>query len=177
MTSLDPSRGEGPDGTAVADGFALRGLRIAGRGDVAVVGPASASARLLAGGLAVLSLAILVTGAMLVPAAEGHGTHRQLGLLACAWPQTMGIPCPTCGMTTAVSMAARGDLLGAAAAQPFGALVALACAVTVWLGGWVALTGSQVHRLFGGLLRPRMVWVAVGLLAAAWGYKITVWPT
>ncbi|MCC6284613.1 MAG: DUF2752 domain-containing protein [Phycisphaerales bacterium] len=142
------------------------------------VSPAAAPvrARVLAGCLAALSLAVLTTGAILVPAPEGHGTHRQLGLLACAWPQTMGIPCPTCGMTTAVSHAARGNFGKAIAAQPFGAVVALACATTAWLGGWVAATGSRVYLLFAGLLRPRSVWAAVGLLTAAWGYKIATWP-
>ena len=35
------------------------------------------------------------------PDARGHGTHERLGMLPCSWPQSLGLPCPTCGVTTA----------------------------------------------------------------------------
>ena len=47
-----------------------------------------------------LALAPLVIAAALSPSNAGHGTHRQLGLPACGWQTNMGLPCPTCGMTT-----------------------------------------------------------------------------
>lgn len=122
------------------------------------------------------SLAMLVVGWLLVPAAEGHGTHTQLGLYPCPWLLTTGHPCPTCGWTTGVTYAAHGNLAGAFRAQPFAVLLALGAAMTVWIGGYVALTGSRVGSMLSGLLRPRILWTLSGLLIAAWVYKLAVTP-
>jgi hypothetical protein len=121
-------------------------------------------------------LALLLTGASLHPDPAGHGTHTQLGLLPCGFMLTTGHPCPTCGMTTAVSWAAHGRLVRSFQTQPFGFLVALAAATAFWAGVYVAATGSRLAPVFGILLRPRSVWVAAGLLALAWAWRWATWP-
>ena len=75
--------------------------------------------RLVAAGLAVATGVVLAIAAVLTPDASGAGTHKQLGLPACSWISTVGMPCPTCGYTTSFTHAAHGDLGGAFVTQPF----------------------------------------------------------
>ena len=60
----------------------------------------------------------------IAPDARGHGTHEQLGMEACGWPLQYGIPCPTCGCTTAACLVVHGRILSAVQTQPFGAAFA-----------------------------------------------------
>ncbi|MEL6741711.1 MAG: DUF2752 domain-containing protein, partial [Planctomycetota bacterium] len=106
---------------------------------------------------------------------EGHGTHTQLGLPACNWVSLMNRPCPTCGMTTSFTHAADGSLASAAAAQPAGTLLAIITAALAWGGVHTLVSGVALGPLLGGLLRARVIWVALGLLLAAWVYKIATW--
>ena len=122
------------------------------------------------------SLAMLVVGAQLSPDPQGHGTHTQLGLHSCPWMTTTSRPCPTCGWTTGVTHAAHGNLVQAFYAQPFTIIIALGAAMGVWIGGYIAFTGSRVGLMLSGLLRPRILWTVAGLLVAAWVYKLVVTP-
>jgi hypothetical protein len=134
-----------------------------------------ASRRLI--GLAVAAGAggVLLIAAYLSPSATGLGTHEQLRLPPCGWIAMVDLPCPTCGMTTAFAHAADGNLLAAFAAQPLGALVALAAAVAFVVGLYVAATGSRVATLFGRLWSVRVGWVLGAAVVASWVYKILVY--
>ncbi|MGD9688744.1 MAG: DUF2752 domain-containing protein [Phycisphaerales bacterium] len=144
--------------------------------------PSAAPARLapaqraLALFLALACLSLLALGARLTPSPSGHGTHHQLGLPACGWVQLINVPCPTCGMTTAVSHAAHGDLLNSARTQPFGFLFALAAAAAFWVALHAALTGARTHALFAFLLRPPSLCILAALWIGSWVYKIATWP-
>ncbi len=118
---------------------------------------------------------MLVVGAVLAPDSAGHGTHTQLGLPPCAFAVALGKPCATCGMTTAVSTAASGNLTKALAVQPFGAGIAIAAASAFWISLYSAVSGSRVWKAAVPLLRTRPMLVVVGLLLASWVYKIIVW--
>ena len=122
----------------------------------------------------VASMALLVVADRLSPDASGMGTHRQLGLPACGWVDGFGLPCMTCGMTTAFAAAADGDLAGAFRAQPFGALLALATGVTAVVSAYVLLTGSAVGGLVFRFLTPRTAAVLGVLAVLAWIYKIAI---
>jgi hypothetical protein len=132
---------------------------------------ASATTRLLAAFLGLIALAVLITAAHLPPDPSGMGTHRQLGLPPCGWLLATGYPCPTCGMTTAFSNAAHAQPRAALAAQPFGAIFAVATAIFFWGAIHVAVFGSNLGRLFERLLAPKYLWPALGLFLAAWAYK------
>ena len=56
---------------------------------------------------------VLLLAAWMEPSSRGLGTHLQLGLAPCGWVAYGGIPCPSCGMTTAFAHATDGNLLGA----------------------------------------------------------------
>jgi len=95
--------------------------------------------RAAAGGFAVLGCLVFIIAAILSPYdAAGqplsHGTHRQLGLPPCAMKALTGVPCPSCGMTTSISLIMHGDLTAASEANWAGILVAgLGLMTTVWL--------------------------------------------
>jgi len=128
--------------------------------------------RLGALGIALACLAILITGAALDPDPSGLGTHQQLGLSPCPWMLAYAVPCPTCGMTTAVSCAAHGSILRAFATQPAGALFAVAIATLAWGALHAAATGSLVLRAFWRMT-SRWFGPAVGAaLLGGWVYTL-----
>lgn len=113
----------------------------------------------------------LVVACMLVPSTTGMDTHRQLGLPACGWPSAFGIPCFTCGMTTAFALSVRGRFLAALQAQPAGFALACAAALGVVVGAWVAASGRPVHRFLQPLVTGRLALVALAVLLLGWGWK------
>jgi len=116
--------------------------------------------------------AVLGVALWLTPDPRGLGTHTQLGMIRCSWPATLGIPCPTCGMTTAFALTVRGRLVAAALAQPMGLLLCLLTIVILVLALREAWTLRAV-RVNWYRVRPRyVITAAVVLTAAAWGYKI-----
>lgn len=110
--------------------------------------------------------------AWLQPSPAGHGTHQALGLAPCGWMSGMGIPCPTCGMTTAFSYAAHGELLAALRAQPMGLLLAVGTAAVGLVSAQVALTGSRLGHVLGARFTPRTILLLAGLALLAWGWKL-----
>ena len=122
--------------------------------------------------VALACLSVLMVAAYLRPSEQGLGTHEQLGLPACGWIVAADLPCPTCGMTTAFSHAANGDLYGSIGAQPFGALLAVFTATVVVAAGWTALTGSRLAPFMAGLFGRRIGWFVLGMFIAAWIWKI-----
>ncbi len=125
------------------------------------------AAAVLAGCTVLLGLA-----AWLRPDEHGVGTHQQLGLPPCSLVQYSGIPCPTCGMTTAFACTVRGRWPAAVLAQPFGFATALVSILCVPLSLTVLISG-KVWRINWYRISPNRV--AVGVLtffALAWGFKI-----
>ncbi len=124
--------------------------------------------------VAIACFALLAVAATLSPAGAGHGTHRQLGLPPCGWVAGFGIPCPTCGMTTAFASAADGDLVSSFLTQPMGCILALATAAAALVSTYVAATGSAIGGHLLRLVTPKVGWWVAGLILAAWIYKVIV---
>lgn len=108
------------------------------------------------------------------PSAKGFDTHVQFGMAPCGWPQVYGVPCPTCGCTTAASHVVHGQLLAAFVVQPFGALLTI---VGLLLGAH-ALRCLLGRRSFVDLLvrlhLGRILTGAFVFLLASWYYKYLV---
>lgn len=140
-------------------------------------GPVSVAAdRVTATVLVAAAIAATVTLARVGPDARGHGTHEQLGMQPCGWPIQYGIPCPTCGCTTAATQVVHGHLLDAFVTQPFGAVVML---LLLGLGVHAAQCLVRGRSFVDLVLRVpffRIVAGLVVLLFAAWGYKYLTWP-
>lgn len=110
------------------------------------------SSRLLSGGLAVFGVGVLLVAAMLDPYEDNgrprrYGTHRQLGLPPCHIQAVFGIPCPSCGMTTSISLCMHGDVSGAWEVNGAGVIVTVFSIVSImWLAG-IALVGWAPRSL------------------------------
>jgi hypothetical protein len=131
--------------------------------------------RLSCAAVAAGCLTVLAIAARLDPDARGVGTHEQLGLAPCGWLVQFGWPCMSCGMTTAFSHMAHLRPLSALAAQPMGAVLYLATAVTAVLTAVSVVTGRDWPSLYIYLYEPR-VWSGVLLMwMAAWAYKIVAY--
>lgn len=127
--------------------------------------------RVLAGLLVLCCGGPLVFAAMLTPSDAGMGTHTQLGLPSCGFVAVTGMPCATCGCTTAFAHAADGSLLTAFITQPFGALLALGLAVMTLIAGWSFATGMPLAPIGRVAGHKWMVLFWIGLLLLAWAYK------
>ncbi len=94
-----------------------------------------------------------------------QGTHLQLGLPPCNFLVISGIPCPSCGMTTSISLLAHGDLVSAWRANSAGVVLGLVGLVSmVWC--LVAGVGGRLWwftRLENGLLAALFVSLVVTL--------------
>lgn len=108
----------------------------------------------------------------LTPDTRGHGTHTQLGLPKCGMLVTTGVPCATCGMTTAFTHAAHGQLRSAFIAQPAGAAMAIVTAVLMIVAGYATYAGLPILPLLRKLWTARIVTAGVVIVVAAWAYKI-----
>jgi len=106
-----------------------------------------------------------------VPDPRGFGTHEQLGLAPCRMKQWTGVPCPGCGVTTSVTLAAQGHPLQSFLVQPFGLFTAIALPLfSIWaIRGH--LRGIDLYRTIEERRGP---WVksVLALMAVAWIYKI-----
>jgi Protein of unknown function (DUF2752) len=101
--------------------------------------------------------------------AVSHATG--LGL-PCPLRTLTGVPCPLCGMTTAATSLAAGDLRAAIAANPFVLLLA---------GGTLLMTALLLARALGWAPSPRpwspgtrrrVRWAVAVLAAASWAFQL-----
>lgn len=124
------------------------------------------------GGVALGLAAVLGLARWLVPDPRGYGTHTQLGLGPCAFLVMTGLPCPSCGMTTAFSWAVRGRFDRAWRANPAGSLLVPTCAAMI---PWLVVSAARgrpwgTRSLDGPLMIVVVASVAFGL--AAWTFRL-----
>ena len=92
-------------------------------------------------------------------------------LAPCGMKMRYGLPCPTCGFTTAALAFFSGDIFGAFYIQPAAGLLCLAIVITVFLAFITAVFGVYFPFLkdFGKSLKAWHIVLAVVLiLGAAW---------
>ena len=118
------------------------------------------------------SAAILVTAGWLRPSGEGFGTHTQLGLAPCGFKQATGLPCATCGMTTAFSNAAHGNLLDSLLGQPAGFLLVILTCLLLWAGLMMSLLGTPAKAFLPRAIRKPFVFGILGFVLISWGYTM-----
>jgi hypothetical protein len=135
---------------------------------------AGRAARLWAGVRGLAGFGLLALAACLSPDPRGVGTHTHLGLPPCGLMLLWGVPCPTCGMTTAFAHTVRGHWLAACRTQPAGFLAAVATAVYAAVSAATVASGRQ-WRVNWYRVRPaRVVTIIVAIVLLAWAYRIAV---
>jgi hypothetical protein len=126
---------------------------------------------LLAGALAGFGI-LLLLGLCLTPDPRGYGTHTQLWLPECKTIEWWGVPCPGCGVTTSVCLAAHGRLLAALHNQPLGLVCALLLALAPLWALWLHFAGRDLYAEAARIvLRPWLVGGGV-FVVAAWVWKL-----
>lgn len=105
---------------------------------------------------------------------KGFGTHEQLGLPMCGVLMNTGIPCVTCGVTTAMTHAAHGRLADAFYTQPAGLVAAIFTAIAGIVALYALVVGLPLGPLARWLWRPATVWSLAGVVLMSWVYKCFV---
>ena len=90
--------------------------------------PLSAAGRGLLAAWSLFLLAGFGLAAMVDPDPRGFGTHQQFGFPPCSFVLLFGIPCPSCGSTTAFASFVRGRWIFAAQVNLAAFLLAIVCA-------------------------------------------------
>lgn len=105
-----------------------------------------------------------------------NAKHPQLGLPPCGFYTVTGVPCPTCGYTTAVSHVAHGQWIAALLAQPAGASLGFLAVAASLLGVMGLVTGRWFgpSAFFLGWNLRRLLIAAILVVLAGWGYKVVV---
>jgi len=125
-------------------------------------------------GAAALAAALLVCR-LVEPSPDGFGTHRQFGLPRCNAAAVLGIPCPTCGCTTAFAWMSRGRVGAALRANVFGVFLYLG--FCLWFVDLAVAVGTGRPRLTPWLLvhAGPMGKVLAVVMAVGWVVKLVVW--
>ena len=117
-------------------------------------------------GIGIGLLGLLLVAATLSPDPRGLGTHEQLGLPPCGIKFAFGVPCPSCGMTTAWSLAVKGNWVASAQTNAGGFLMAiLALPASIWLlgsswnGRWVIRQPNPllISGIFAAMIAAAMI--------------------
>jgi hypothetical protein len=119
-----------------------------------------------------IAISLAALGLFVAPSPSGHGTHTQLGLPPCWTMELFGIPCPGCGVTTSVVLAAHGELARSFVNQPFGCALALCMASFVAWAVWAQLSGRDLASDMRRLPRKRLLLAALAICAVAWIDKL-----
>lgn len=120
-------------------------------------------------------LSAVVGGALilpffLAPGAAGLGTHTRLPIAPCLFYRLTGLPCPLCGMTTSLSLLARGRFLASLLAHPLGWLVFLYLLASAAALAWAAAT-RRTARLSLRATPPQLL----AAILLVWALRLAAW--
>jgi len=119
-----------------------------------------------------LILGVLAVAAWLAPGARLAGTHEQLGLPPCPSRLILGIPCPSCGLTTSFALMAEGRLGRAFMAHYFGpVLFAAMVGYGVLLGGFL-VRRQRIRILWPDWMPITIIFTGIGLYILAWVVRV-----
>lgn len=122
--------------------------------------------------VALLALAVPCAARTLEPHPQGLGTHVALGLPPCAFLDWLELPCPTCGMTTAFALLARGELLRSLQAHPLGLPLFAATLLMPLLSLRYALRGEPLLAVIDRYRLDRIALVFALLLLVTWTARV-----
>jgi hypothetical protein len=131
---------------------------------VAIVRRANLGERLCWSAMACVNAGVLAIAQRVAPDASGVGTHLQLGLPPCGFLAFTGLPCPSCGLTTAFAHMVRLNLLDAAHVHPVGVALFMVVVVSLLTCGVAAARGWPLEDT---LKRLRLGRVAAIICLAA----------
>lgn len=110
------------------------------------------------------------------PDPRGHGTHEQLGLDPCSWPLIYGVPCPTCGVTTAATHLIHLEPIAALTTQPFGVFLAVLGLFVAAVALWSLLRARSFVERVARMPYGTLFGVTIVMLLLGWGWTWLSWP-
>lgn len=99
-------------------------------------------------------------------------SHESLGLPPCNFKQVVGIPCPSCGMTTSFAMLVRGDVWNSLKANWVGTLLAIFLAIAIPWSVYCSLRGRYLWIRRFEIFVPISLGTYVVLMLARWVFVI-----
>jgi len=128
---------------------------------------ATRSQRIIAAWILIIALSICIFWVL-----AGRGTININWFLApCGFKMHTGLPCPTCGVTTAMLAFFRGDVFSAFYIQPAGALLGTLLVLAVFLSFSIAVFG--VYYSFLKKIKLRYIIIAVIVILLG-GWAVTL---
>lgn len=118
--------------------------------------------------------ATLLLSLWLKPDPRGLGTHEQMLFLPCNFYALTGLPCPFCGMTTAFTHMARGEVREAFFTQPMGVLGFLACVLLLPVAIGAAISGKNAIEAAMRLPWGKLAWMLGAMILLSWAFKLGV---
>ncbi len=149
---------------------------MAHRSDARVSTPRGTAHRSLLALALGLPLVLFALGRLVEPDPRGYGTHEQLGLPACPVRALLGIPCPGCGATTALSLLAHGRFGESATLHPFAFTLGILAPVMALLAVGFHVRGRDLAQDLAGLPPRTLAVVAAILFALAWAWNLARAP-
>ncbi|MCK6542898.1 DUF2752 domain-containing protein [bacterium] len=113
-------------------------------------------------------------GIALEPSREGVGTHRQLGLPPCGFLTITGYPCPSCGLTTSVSLGMHGHWLDALRVQPFGVYLFVLMSLVAILSLVGILKKIPFSKYIQSHTGEKLQIITAFVFLISWVYKILI---
>ena len=93
----------------------------------------------------------------------------------CGFKQRHGLPCPTCGMTTAVLAFARGEIVRSFFVQPAAGFLCSALVIVAVMALVMAILGQVPWFLDQVLARVRPIYILIGAgLVVVAGWAVTL---
>jgi len=126
--------------------------------------------------IAAVIVCLAVVGFFGLFALAGHyniDMGRWLGY--CGFKQRYGLPCPTCGMTTALLAFAQGKIFEAFYVQPAGALLCCVLVVIAFLAFLIAVFGVYfrfLERFFSEIKVRYIILALIVIIAAGWAVTL-----
>jgi len=115
---------------------------------------------------------IAIVGLFSIFAISGH-YEIDMGFFLgrCGFKQNTGLPCPTCGMTTAVLAFAQGKILQAFYIQPAGGLLCSASVFAAILSFFISVFGIYfrfIKRFFAEVKVRYMIFALIIIILSGW---------
>jgi hypothetical protein len=128
--------------------------------------------RLYALGIVVAAAGVLTVAATIHPQQRLMGTHQQIGLPPCGFLVLTGLPCPTCGMTTAFAHTVRGEFAAAVRSQLAGFALAAATVIAGGIGLLALVTGRRPSLNWYRINPVHTIWWCAAAFVFAWAIKM-----
>jgi Protein of unknown function (DUF2752) len=129
-------------------------------------------------GLVMVPVVVFLVAYWIDPYRDGRvwleETHTQLGMQTCYFRKFIGLPCPSCGMTSSFALFVRGDLSHSLQANAAGTLLAVISLLFIFWGLVTAVRGRMVWLRSW---EPAAVWLVLtfaAVMLVRWGIVMAV---